>query len=533
MKQIKKTTPIQSYSQIMKIFVLITITMFSLLMLSSCKTKSTAPDSEALATPVISPEGGAYNEVIDVLISCATPGTTIRYTLDGSDPSSQSPQFTGLLQVNSDTMLKARAFKPGFIASAIASATYQFSTAAVATPLISPASGNYTTAPLVSITCATPGAEIRYTLDGEEPDQASSLYSAPFVVNESLTVKAKAFAAEMIPSLTASASYTMQLPLLQFTPGEGYFATAQMVSITSSVPGVTIRYTLDGTEPTEASALYSQPLNIYVNTVVKARAYKEDWLPSNTATSFYIINLADQMQLVSGGTFHNGTSNVTLSPFYIGKREVTELEWVYIMVDTLNIDPEMPETNNNWGDAIEYCNYRSIAEGYTPCYSYDTFGTIPAFWPAGWNTGAGDHNLIQCDFNANGYRLPTEMEWMFAARGGNQSQNYIYSGSNQAGEVAWYNGNTGDRVHVGTKAPNELGLYDMSGNLWEFCWDNYHNEYPSGDVTNPIGPGTGYMRVMRGGAWSVDASNCTIARRFYTPPFLGADAVGFRVVRKY
>ena len=118
--------------------------------------------------------------------------------------------------------------------------------------------------------------------------------------------------------------------------------------------------------------------------------------------------------------------------------------------------------------------------------------------------------------------------------GGYLSQNYAYSGSNQIDAVACYVNNSGDSpAPVGTKQPNELGLYDMSGNVWEFCWDYYHNEYPAIDTINPTGPASGTMRVMRGGSFSNDASNCTIARRFYTPANLAADTHGLRVVRKY
>lgn len=513
-------------------FVII-LTCLAGLLLVSCNNKNTAPDSEPIANPIISPASGAYNSVLDVFIHCATPGATIRYTLDGSDPTSQSTQYTGLLQVNSDTLLKARAFKPGWIASSVVSAEYMFSSAAVANPVISPFGGNFILPPEVAITCATAGASIRYTLDGSEPDESSTLYTAPFTVTESATVKAKAYLEGLIPSIVVSAVFSMQLPMPQFSPDEGYYPIAQMIKISSTVAGAQIRYTLDGSEPDENSALYTSMINIPTNTVIKAKAYKADWVTSETASSFYIINLADQMQLVEGGTFHNGTSNVSLSSFYIGKREVTELEWVYIMVDTLSIIPEKPEASNDWGKAIEYCNLRSIAEGYQPCYTYDTYGSNPSMWPEGWSI-IGDHSLVNCNWNANGYRLPTEMEWMYAAKGAYQTHDYIYSGSNTVGDVAWYNGNSsGEPSPVATKAPNELGLYDMSGNLWEFCWDIYHNEYPASDVTDPTGPTSGYVRVMRGGSWSTDASNCTVSRRFYTLPYLSADAVGFRVVRKY
>ena len=125
------------------------------------------------------------------------------------------------------------------------------------------------------------------------------------------------------------------------------------------------------------------------------------------------------------------------------------------------------------------------------------------------------------------------MEWMYAARGGSQSHGYTYSGSNNIDEVAWYSGNCTEPINTGLKEPNELGLHDMSGNMWEFCWDIYYNEYPPTDTTDPSGPATGYYRVIRGGSFSTDASNCTVTRRFYAPPNLMSNSHGIRVVRKF
>ena len=112
------------------------------------------------------------------------------------------------------------------------------------------------------------------------------------------------------------------------------------------------------------------------------------------------------------------------------------------------------------------------------------------------------------------FRLPTEAEWEFAARGGNNSNRYQYSGSNELGDVAWYDGNCGYKTHVvATKQPNELGLYDMSGNVWEWCSDCFGN-YSSSSLTNPTGPNSGYSRVCRGGSWLKDAWYCRSSLRF-------------------
>ena len=113
------------------------------------------------------------------------------------------------------------------------------------------------------------------------------------------------------------------------------------------------------------------------------------------------------------------------------------------------------------------------------------------------------------------FRLPTDAEWEYAARGGKKSHSYQYSGSNNISDVAWYDGNSGNKTHpVGTKQADELGLYDMTGNVWEWCQD-WYGYYSTGSQTNPQGPSTGFFRVIRGGAWGDSAWGCRSAFRYY------------------
>ena len=235
-------------------------------------------------------------------------------------------------------------------------------------------------------------------------------------------------------------------------------------------------------------------------------------------------DVPEWMVFVEGGTFQmGGTSSddngkpvhsVTVSDFYIGKYEVTQSEYESVMgknpAKFKQTGKDAPVENVSWYDAVEFCNKLSDQEGLDRCY-----------------TGSGKN--IKCVFNANGYRLPTEAEWEYAARGGNKSKGYKYSGSNDIGSVAWYDNNSRNKIHsVGRKKANELGIYDMSGNVYEWCWD-WDGAYSSGTQNDPHGPGSGSDREYRGGSWRVNASFCRIANRICYSPGYSPDHLGFRL----
>jgi len=235
-------------------------------------------------------------------------------------------------------------------------------------------------------------------------------------------------------------------------------------------------------------------------------------------------DIPDWMVYVEGGTFAMGsndggsdekpTHQVTISSFYIGKIEVTQELWESVMgKNPSNFKGDKrPVEKVSWYDAVEFCNKLSIKEGLRQAYF-----------------GVG--SKIICDFNSNGYRLPTEAEWEYAARGGNKSESYKYSGSNSIVNVGWYIDNSGSETHkVGTKLPNELGLYDMSGNVWEWCWD-WYGEYNSGSQTNPKGPNVGSIRVRRGSSWRFDAVFYYVTSRHFYSPDSKYNALGFRLTR--
>ncbi len=321
-----------------------------------------------------------------------------------------------------------------------------------------------------------------------------------------------------------------------FSPAGGTYEEGVDVGITTTTLGAAIHYTTDGSDPNTNSPLYISPIHVTQTTTLKAKAYKSGLQDSAIATASYTITFEpSEMLFVPGGTFNPESSyTVTLSSFYMGKYEVTQAEYQAVMgtnPSNFGGNPNRPVEMVSWFNAIEYCNRRSMQEGLTPCYSYLTFGTDPDNWPSGWNASDNNHTNVSCAWSANGYRLPTEMEWMFAAQGGNQSHGYTYSGSNDIDAVAWYSGNSGSGTHnVGEKAANELGIFDMSGNVFEWCWDIYGN-YPTGSYTDPIGLNSGSTRVDRGGSSANGTGSCTVSYRAAGYATYTRSSIGFRCVR--
>ena len=264
----------------------------------------------------------------------------------------------------------------------------------------------------------------------------------------------------------------------------------------------------------------------------------------------------ERFVLISAGTFKMGSNEgynstkpvheVTITkPFSMGKYEVTQAEYeVYCSYGSSSPSSSKGNGDNysayyvSWYDALVYCNKRSMAEGLTPCYSIND-STNPEDWGDVPTSSNGTWNSVECNWNANGYRLPTEAEWEYAARAGdNTVDSYTYSGTsdvNNLGDYAWLNDNSNSTTHeVGTKKANAFGLYDMSGNVFEWCWNWFTSEYDENTEggSDPIGTSTGSSRVYRGGSWFNDSRCCAVSYRGnYYDPNDRYENLGFRVVR--
>lgn len=233
----------------------------------------------------------------------------------------------------------------------------------------------------------------------------------------------------------------------------------------------------------------------------------------NIMAGAFIFKVVVEMSMafVRGGVFRMGCTDeqgddcysgerpaheVTLGDFYIGRYEVTQAQWTYIMGDNPSVfkGDDRPVENVSWHDVQEF--------------------------------------IVRLNGqSAHKYRLPTEAEWEYAARGGAYGKKYQYSGGQRCDEAGWCRRNAGGATHnVGAKQPNELGIYDMCGNVWEWCSD-WHEAYSASARVNPAGPDTGTRRVNRGGSWYDDDRHCRLTIRNADRPESADARLGFRLVR--
>jgi formylglycine-generating enzyme required for sulfatase activity len=234
-----------------------------------------------------------------------------------------------------------------------------------------------------------------------------------------------------------------------------------------------------------------------------------------------------EMIRVEGGHFVMGDKDevdaplheAAVGPFYIDKQLVSQEQFERTTGANPSRwkGPKNPVEQVRWSDAVTYCNKRSQVEGLEPCYNL---------------------KIWQCNFNASGYRLPTEAEWEFACRAGTATEYFFGDDPARLGEYAWFEKNAGGRPHpIGQKKANPWGLFDMCGNVWEWCNDFYQVDYyKDAPKQDPRGPATGKTKVVRGGAWRFSDENCRSGYRYnespgYADVCFGYDIYGFRCVK--
>jgi len=270
---------------------------------------------------------------------------------------------------------------------------------------------------------------------------------------------------------------------------------------------------------------------------------------------------------VPAGTFQRdatATNLSTVSAFRMSKHEITRAQWTAVTgwaglgENSRSSGTSDPVQNLSWYAAIAFCNKLSLLEGLTPVYAVSgvdfstlTYAQIPTGEDWYWDESesqtpskiAATWNAVTANWSADGYRLPTEMEWMWAAMGADtanpgavNTSGYARAfagstGSNAIGDYAWYTANSTDKTHpAGTKLPNELGLYDLSGNVFEWVWD-LNGDYPAGTVKDYRGATSGFTRLYHGEDFCSDIKNVTVSHRYSDFPYLRNDSSGFRVVR--
>jgi formylglycine-generating enzyme required for sulfatase activity len=511
---------------------------------------------EVIAMPSASPEMGEVEVNTVISLFCSTPGAEIYYTINGGDPTTESTKYSDddTPVITAATTLKAIAVKDGMDNSEVLATAYYVKVVdtptptptppeQVAVPTASPSMGEVELNAKITLSAIPADADIFYTTNGAIPNADSEKYSPTNqpTITEATTLKAIAIKDSMISSTILTTAYYITPEILQqvapptVLPTAGAVTSNTVINLSSATEGAAIFYTTGSGIPDILYSESSKPI-IRMATTFKAIAVKAGMAESAVMTAAYTVSggsgapAGDGFVWIRDGTFMMGSPTseasrntdeiqhqVTVGGFYMGIHEVTQKEYKALIGSLpVNVDDahgegiDYPVYNVRWLDAVNYCNARSVNEDLTPAYTV---------------SGAE----VTINRGANGYRLPTEAEWEYACRAGtvttfNKDDTITTAQAN-------YDHSVNKTAEVGGYVPNPWGLYDMHGNVSEWCWD-WYGDYSTGAQTDPNGAASGVSRVIRGGSWEDEAQSLRSAfRNSASPQAYSSYRVGFRLVR--
>jgi hypothetical protein len=437
-----------------------------------------------MADPVFSVLSGTYTTTQNITLSTLSPHSEIRYTTNGDDPDKTSTLYTGAIELPTNeidetiTTIKAKTFSIefGWEDSGITENTYRI-TGTVATPVLSPDGGTYTTSQSVTITCVTNGATIRYTINGTEPTTGSSVFTAPISLeNGSITtVKTKAFRIDWVNSATGSSTYKIDnIPAPVITPDGGVFnEPVQNVMITTPINGATIRYVLDGGEPVDSSAIYSGPITFDVSRHLVAKVFKPGFTTSPKAEKGYVVGRERTTKLLgsplndeghsifvdsSGNTYITGYAGGSLDGnTYAGNSDIflakwnnhLEKQWVQqwgtsfsdygtsIVADSSGNIYVTGETQSSLDGNIWNVGYSSIGIPYTDVFLTKWNNSGEKQWTKQWGTNKKDTGRSVA-IDASGNIYVTGITWGSLDGNANKGEDDVFITKwNSNGEKQW------------------------------------------------------------------------------------------------
>ena len=526
---------------------------------------------------------------VNVTISCPTEGAAIYYTTDGSVPTAESTQYTTALTFTEDATLNAIAIKTGLENSPVSYAKVSITEKTVEIP-----TDKTIHDAVVVYAWLQDTSGIGYEKNGTRYGGGDVVAAAGTKFADLARFDYDGFTAKgFVESLQADGTYVVNV-----------YYDRNLVTITVTVGETTLTFKgLYGSDIDISGVVSATPAGYFIASSDIPATYPAEDNSYGCTLAQPAVAESDGFIKVPNGSFKRAASasatayTITLSKdLYVCDHEVTQGEWEEYMtyygegtsndsyrpVESYGKGENYPVYRVNWYEAVIYCNLLSIANNLTPAYyimigeGEDSKKTNPEDWlntetfaskikktddgkfyydgtssnsKLDYKGESDTDGGIRLDKDANGYRLPTEAEWEYAALGSykdNENWNgygdksnrsgYVFAGydgrnADSVGKYAWYSSNSSSKPHeVKGKLPNSYGLYDMSGNVWEWCSD-WYNDYSSSDENDPTGSASGNYRVHRGGSWNYDASYCGVSIRYFNNPYRRNDGVGVRLVR--